>query len=258
MTLDLQPSRPPNDTIQTGWDPRWKLAAAAIGLATLASLATLPVAGGACAVLLATCALVGSRRRQLLARLSGFAAFFALAALILPAASLLTEPVERWPAFLIRDIAFVSVLLARAISMTLVVLLVTSTTPPGRLAAAAHALHLPGFLVRLVSLAHRYVFLLSDEFRRLRVALQTRGFQPRGNSRRWQVAAHVLGALVVRGHDRGERVAQAMRCRGFDGRFHSLDRFHSTPLDSALFLGWTLVSAGAVVVDHLLRSTTPP
>jgi cobalt/nickel transport system permease protein len=31
-----------------------------------------------------------------------------------------------------------------------------------------------------------------------------------------------MGTLVVRGVDRGERVAQAMRCRGFDGRFRTL------------------------------------
>ena len=35
------------------------------------------------------------------------------------------------------------------------------------------------------------------------------------------------GTLLVRGYERSERVAQAMRCRGFDGCFRALATFRT-------------------------------
>jgi cobalt/nickel transport system permease protein len=46
--------------------------------------------------------------------------------------------------------------------------------------------------------------------------------------------------LLVRGHERGERVGQAMRCRAFDGTFRSLTEFRTTLADIVSF---ALVSA---------------
>jgi cobalt/nickel transport system permease protein len=54
--------------------------------------------------------------------------------------------------------------------------------------------------------------------------------------------------LLVRGYERGERVGQAMRCRGFDGRFRSLTAFRTRPAD---VLAFAVVVGGAATAVWL-------
>ena len=67
----------------------------------------------------------------------------------------------------------------------------------------------------------------------------------------YRILGHTIGAGLVRGADRSERVAEAMRCRGFDGRFHTLTEFHSRPSDVVFFLLAFICFAGLVLWDRL-------
>jgi cobalt/nickel transport system permease protein len=54
----------------------------------------------------------------------------------------------------------------------------------------------------------------------------------------------------VRSAERAERVGQAMRCRGFDGRFRSLVVCRTTWADVIVFLLIVLSAAGLLVADR--------
>jgi cobalt/nickel transport system permease protein len=99
--------------------------------------------------------------------------------------------------------------------------------------------------VQLAVLTYRYVFVLADELGRLRVALRVRGYRNRMTRHSYRTIGHVAGTLLVRGAERAERVGQAMRCRGFDGRFRSLAAFRTTAVDVAAFV---LIGGGAAAV----------
>ena len=55
----------------------------------------------------------------------------------------------------------------------------------------------------------------------------------------------MIGALLLKGFERGERVYKAMLCRGFKGRFYSLQEF-ATDRNTWIFL--TLMSILATVL----------
>jgi len=117
--------------------------------------------------------------------------------------------------------------------------------------AAAHRIGVPGVLIQIAQLAYRYAFLFFDEARRLRIALKVRGFRARTSAHTYRTTGHTVGTLLVRGGDRAERVADAMRCRGFDGRFHCLYRFRTTAADVLAFLFVVGLTAGLVCWDML-------
>jgi cobalt/nickel transport system permease protein len=142
----------------------------------------------------------------------------------------------------------------RCLAIGAVSLVLVGTAPLHHTIAAAHRLRVPG-LVLLTLLAYRYAFLLGDELRRLRVALRTRGFRPTADRHGYRTLGHVTGAILVRGSDRAERVADAMRCRGFNGQFHTLTAFQTTPADVLAFLGVVFVTAGLVAWDYLSRAS---
>jgi cobalt/nickel transport system permease protein len=118
---------------------------------------------------------------------------------------------------------------------------------------AAHALRVPGLLVQLVALTYRYLHLLVEEVGRLRIALRVRGYRNRASLHSYRTVGHVAGTLLVRSSERAERVGQAMRCRGFDGRFRSLVDFATRPPDVLAF-GLIVAWAGGLLAwDILLR-----
>ncbi len=87
----------------------------------------------------------------------------------------------------------------------------------------------------------------------MRIALRVRGYRNRANRHSYRTAGHVAGTLLVRGCERAERVGQAMRCRGFDGRFRSLTTFHTRPADVLAFGLITASAAALAAWDWLPR-----
>jgi cobalt/nickel transport system permease protein len=83
-------------------------------------------------------------------------------------------------------------------------------------------LRLPARLVEIIGFMIRYLDVVTDELRRMRIALESRGFSAR-SPRHWPVIARSLGALFIRSYERGERVHLAMLSRGYDGRLPSVE-----------------------------------
>ena len=92
---------------------------------------------------------------------------------------------------------------------------------------ALYRLKVPEKIVHLLLMTYRYVFVIEQEFLRLLRAAKIRGFKPGTNSNTYRTYSYVIGMLFVRAAARAERVHQAMLCRGFKGRFYSLQEFRS-------------------------------
>jgi cobalt/nickel transport system permease protein len=115
-------------------------------------------------------------------------------------------------------------------------------------ATLGHALaqlRLPDKIVYLLLMNYRYIFVIEQEYQRLIRAAKIRGFRPQTNLHSYRTYAHVIGMLFVRAALRARRVHQAMLCRGFKGRFYSLQEF-TTDRNTWIFL--TLMSILATVL----------
>jgi len=243
------------DSPLSRWDPRWKLAALAPAAVLAALLRTLPAA---LVVLLVALLLTWVARlplRWYLVRIGVVVLFLMLFVAWLP---FLPSTGPAWnvgPIRLSQDgLLHAALVLSKTVAVVTLMLLLWATAPLEVTFKAAHALHIPGLLVQLVFLSYRYLFLLADEFDRLRIALRVRGFRNRSDLHSYRTIGHVSGILLVRSYERAERVAAAMRCRGFDGQFHCLTDFRTRGADVALYamllgpllaiLAWDIVKAG--------------
>jgi cobalt/nickel transport system permease protein len=70
--------------------------------------------------------------------------------------------------------------------------------------------------VQIIGFMIRYLDVVTDEMRRMRIARESRGFSGRG-LHAWPVYARTAGALFIRSYERGERVHLAMLSRGYTG-----------------------------------------
>lgn len=92
---------------------------------------------------------------------------------------------------------------------------------PMDIGRALRGLYLPESLVRLFVAVVRYIHLIHAEFNRLHESMRARGFKPKSSWHTWRSYGYLLGMLLVRAIDRAERIEQAMRLRGYNGKFPS-------------------------------------
>jgi cobalt/nickel transport system permease protein len=232
-------------------DPRWKLAALTLASAAVAALQTLPASALALAGALGLAVLGRLPPRWFLARLATVTLFLAPFALVLPflfedsSGTFTLGPVR----ISVHGVELALRLCGKALAIVTLMLVLLATTPLDALLQAAHRLRVPSLIIQLAVLTYRYLFVLSDELARLRIALRVRGYRNRVTLHSYRTVGHVAGTLLVRGHERAERVGQAMRCRGFDGRYRSLASFRTTPADVAAFAIIVGAALGLLLFD---------
>jgi len=252
MTLPLALRDVPDSPLAR-WDARWKLAALLVAAFAFALLDGLLPSLAALATGFALVAMARLRHRWVLGRL----ALFALAALpfliVLPFTLHSNGP--EWTVGPVRiserGLTVGLAVFARCLSIGCLALALVGTAPAHQTLAAAHALRIPGLLVLIAALAYRYTHLLADEYKRVRVALRTRGFRVAATGHGYRTIGHVTGAVLVRGADRAERVADAMRCRGFDGTFHTTTAFRAGPADAGAFAFLVGLSMALCIWDRV-------
>ncbi len=137
---------------------------------------------------------------------------------------------------------------ANAVMLSLMALV--GTLEPITLGHTLARLGMPAKLVHLLLLTVRYLDLLNLEYQRLRQAMRTRAFSPGSNLHTWRSMGWLMGMLLVRSMERSQRILQAMKCRGFDGRLYLLDNSRWKPLDS-LYL---VTACGLIAMLFVLES----
>ena len=95
-------------------------------------------------------------------------------------------------------------------------IILAATTTPRDLLVGLQRLQLPPLLVEIATFMVRYVEVVGDEMRRMRIARESRGFDASGLGH-LRVVAQSAGALFIRSYERGERVHLAMLTRGYTG-----------------------------------------
>jgi cobalt/nickel transport system permease protein len=105
-------------------------------------------------------------------------------------------------------------------------LLLVATTEVPDLLRGLERLRVPPLLTQIASFMIRYLEVVAGEVSRQRRAMTARGFDPRWL---WQLGpiASGLGVLFIRSYERGERIHDAMRARGFVGTLPEIGHRHA-------------------------------
>jgi cobalt/nickel transport system permease protein len=133
----------------------------------------------------------------------------------------------------------------------LAALLMAATTTMRDLILGLDRLHCPKVFTQIATFMLRYIDILIDDARRMRIARLSRGYDPRFL---WQVKALAvgLGALFLRAFERGERVYLAMMSRGYTGRLPAPEGGGATAAQWVMSAALPLVAA-AIAITAVLR-----
>jgi cobalt/nickel transport system permease protein len=237
-------------------DPRWKLAALTVAAIAVALIQTVVCASVA---LLAALSLVppsGLTFPALLRRLYGVIALVLFFAAWLPffvppggggACNLGPLQISG------RGTQLAALICLKTTAILTLVIVLLATAPANVYMCAASHMRVPAPILHVSMLTYRYLFVLVGEFDSLRVAVRLRAYRNRVSVHSYRTIGHLAGALLVRSSDRAERVARAMQCRGYDGRFHSTSEFQTRAVDLLFFACVIAFTAGVLAWDYVRR-----
>ncbi|MFZ5833487.1 MAG: cobalt ECF transporter T component CbiQ [Planctomycetota bacterium] len=228
-------------------DPRLRIVAVVVLSVLIAAATHFGAALAGLAIGLMTVPLAGVPLQTLARRLVPLNLVVLLMALLLP----LTTPgrplahVGPWPASW-EGLVLAGMIAVKGNAIVLLVVTLVGTIEPIAFGHALSHLYVPTKLVHLLLFAVRYFEVLHQEYVRLRAAMKVRGFRPQMNLHTYRALGNLVGMLLVRSHDRAERILAAMKCRGFHGRFYLLDHFAFRRSDIPFALA-ALAAAGGLV-----------
>ncbi|MEV0902826.1 cobalt ECF transporter T component CbiQ [Actinoplanes sp. NPDC049802] len=130
-------------------------------------------------------------------------------------------------------------------------LLLAATTTTRDLIIGLDRLRCPDVITQIMTFMIRYLDVLADDARRMRIARLARGYDPRFL---WQVKAFAvgIGALFLRSYERGERVYLAMLSRGYAGRMPATVSAPAPPREWLISSALPVASAGIAVAALVL------
>lgn len=135
---------------------------------------------------------------------------------------------------------FVQILIKSTLCVTAATWL-SLTTPFSELLAALRMLRMPSIMVTMLALLYRYTFVLGEEARRMQHAFLSRC--PRRLSiRDAKYVGMLVGALLLRAHERADRIFMAMLSRGFEGEFRALNPERPKPVEWLILVCFALAA----------------
>jgi len=226
------------DSVIHRLDPRVRVVAALAFSVLVAVGSRFPVILAALALVIAAAVIARLPLAPTLKRLATLNVFMALVVVVLP----FSMPGRNL--FSIGQFAFTMEGLLRAAAIALkantILLALTvlvSTIELPRLGHALSHLHVPQKLTLLFLFTVRYIDVLHHEYRRLADAMKVRCFRAHLNLHTLRSLGYLVGMLLVNSLDRSERVAGAMKCRGFRGKFWILHHFSMARRDVVFAAG---------------------
>jgi cobalt/nickel transport system permease protein len=141
-------------------------------------------------------------------------------------------------------------ILGKFVVTMLALIALVSTTRFNDLLAGLHKLALPRVLIIQLGFLYRYIFILIDRAQHILLARAGRRLRNLGFKSELQVAAAMLGSLLIRSIDNAEHINMAMQARGFDGTWRTISKLKVRRAD------WLFVAAAAaflLAVHFLVR-----
>jgi cobalt/nickel transport system permease protein len=240
------------------WDIRCKLVTLLVYSFLVASLNHATPALAAVAVSVLALVLARSSAARALMRLlaiTGCLAMFLvvmpLSAPALPGDTVLVVTGIDWLGFNLRGLYKALAIAAKGIAIALLMEPLLTTAPLPVTLHGLTRLGTPDMVGQMVLLSHRYLHVFRHEAERMAAGMRVRGFRKRTDLTTLRAVANFLGMLFVRSFERTERVFDAMRARGYRGRFPEPAEPRMQAKDLGLAAVWLAVGAALVAYDRI-------
>jgi cobalt/nickel transport system permease protein len=212
------------------WEPRFKLPTGFLLILVCASLDKPPALAVAA---LGALVLIGLARLPLLFVLRLLKAPLVLLALMMPLLVLTAGGPMLWSWGFLHlyknGLSLAARILAKSLTVILLFVGFFGTVRLNTTLQTLEQLKVPSALLAILLFTYRYIHLYLEDLRKLLTAARQRGYNLQRSVGHIGTSAGILVTLLLRSYEQSERVAAAMRLRGFDGSFRTSTSYRRSP-----------------------------
>lgn len=240
------------------WDVRCKIATILVYSFVIASLEHLTAALVAMGISLLILVISKVSFEKVVPRMLAITGFVCMFLVVMP----FSAPVHNgdtvlifngidWLGFNLRGLRLAATIAAKAVSIALLTEPLLSTAPLPVTLHGLSRLGAPEMVGQMVLLSYRYLHVFRHEARRMSSGMQVRGFRKRTDLAMLRAVSNFIGMLFVRSFERTERVFDAMRARGYRGRFPEPAELRLRTGDLILTAGWLALGTALITFDRI-------
>jgi len=241
------------------WDVRCKIVTILVYSFVIASLKHLPPALAAIGISLLILVIARASFSRVVLRLLAITGFVSMFLVIMPFSApvhngdtvLVFNGMERL-GFNLRGLRLAATIAAKAVAIALLMEPLLSTAPLPVTLHGLSRLGAPEIIGQMVLLSYRYLHVFRHEARRMASGMRVRGFRRRTNLAALRAVGNFIGMLFVRSFERTERVFDAMRARGYRGRFPEPVELRLRTGDLLVSSLWLALGAALIVYDRMV------
>lgn len=150
-----------------------------------------------------------------------------------------------------QGVRLASLITLKTNTIILLIILLPGTSTIAELGHSLQSLGVPKKLCFLLLFSYRYIFVIHQEYKRLKRAATIRCFSPATNLHTYRTYGYLFGMTLVHSVNRSHRIYQAMKLRGFNGQLIPLTQMELRRGDVLFLIIFLLLSAGLVVIPSL-------
>ncbi|BBO82291.1 hypothetical protein DSCO28_28570 [Desulfosarcina ovata subsp. sediminis] len=241
------------------WDVRCKIVTILVYSFMITAIHKMPTALAAIGLSCLVLVVARVSLARVLMRLLAIVGFITMFLLVMP----FTVPLKsgdtvivfgglQWLHFSMRGFHLAATIAAKAVAITLLMEPLLATAPLPVTLQGLSRIGVPEMVGQMVLLSYRYLNVFRHEARRMSTGMQVRGFRKRTGLATVQAMANFLGMLFVRSFERTERVFDAMRARGYKGRFPEQAEMRLRRVDIVGAGLWLAIGAALLVYDRMV------
>jgi len=143
----------------------------------------------------------------------------------------------------------------RISTCVLALLLLSSTTAFFDLLKGLQKLKIPNIIIVLLMFTYRYFFVFIEEKERMNLARKSRGFTNKTHifdKKTMQVISYTIGMILIRAYERGLRIYDALKVRGYEGTIKTLTKMQITSKDYLFCFIFLCFSTVLVYIEWIL------
>jgi len=137
-------------------------------------------------------------------------------------------------------------------TILLTIILLLGTSSIAELGHGLQGLGIPKKLCFLLLFSYRYIFVIYEEYNRLRRAAMMRCFRPATTLHTYRTFGYLFGMTLIRSINRSRRVYQAMQLRGFKGQLIPLRQSEINMGDKYFLMLFLLLSGSVAWLSFLI------
>ena len=142
-------------------------------------------------------------------------------------------------------------ILIRSVCMYMIIYVLFNTSKIHLLMKSLIFFKIPSSFVLIILFTYRYIFFYMEDIRKLFVSAKLRGYSIQNNKQSRNTVYSMFVNMLIRSYEQSDRAFNAMKLRGFGGKFDTIDKLKTERKDFFISAVILIICTAVIILEVL-------